>query len=171
MSRLTKTIKGVCVSSALLLLSMSGCSSANPATSAKLNDGAALRGELPANPLQWRVVSMTVDRAEGTTSTLYGNDIAVEYARANPQGDYPVGSQLAVVTWTQLEDPRWFGAKIPASVKSIEFITAEKVVNGHSIFAYKKFGGNPLKEIAQPASADLDGRVSFIASQRAAVLP
>jgi Cytochrome P460 len=171
MRRLIKMIRRASASSALLLLSMYACSSPNPATSPKLNDEATLRGELPTNPLQWKVISMMINRAESTMSTLYGNDVAVEYVRTNPKGDYPAGSQLALVTWTQQEDPRWFGAKIPASVKSVEFVTVEKPVDGHSIFAYKKFEGKPLKEMSQPASKDLDGRISFIASQRAAVLP
>jgi cytochrome P460 len=171
MSPSIKLIKGVCASGALLLMSISGCAGANPETSPKLNDGAALRGDLPTNPLHWKVISLMVDRANSTTSTLYGNDIAVDYARTNFKDYYPAGSELALVTWTQQEDPRWFGAKIPASVKSVEFVAADKVVDGRSVYAYKKFEGEPLREISQPASVELDGRVSFITSQRPAVMP
>jgi hypothetical protein len=75
------------------------------------------------------------------------------------------------VTWTQREDRRWFGAKIPASVKSVEFVPVEKVVDGRSAYACEKFEGEPLKEISHPPSIDQDGRVSYITSQRPTVLP
>ena len=38
--------------------------------------------------------------------TLFGNDLAVQYAHTNPQHDYPAGSVLSLVTWSQQEDPR-----------------------------------------------------------------
>ena len=64
-------------------------------------------------------------------STLYGNDVAVRYARMNPQQDYPAGSVLSLVTWVQREDGHWFGAKIPGPVKSVEFVTVTAGPNNH----------------------------------------
>ena len=72
------------------------------------NQSAGLVGDLPANPLGWRVISV-IDPATGTMSTLYGNDLAVEYARTHSQHDFPAGAVLSLVTWTQAEDSRWFG--------------------------------------------------------------
>jgi hypothetical protein len=86
---MSPSIKTFRASSALLLMSVCGCSGANPGTSPKLNDGAALRGELPTNPLNWRVISLMVDRANSTMPTLYGNDIAADYARTNSKDYYP----------------------------------------------------------------------------------
>lgn len=82
---------------------------------------AALAGDLPFNPLHWNVITTFVNRTDSTMSTLFGNDAAVHYARTHSQHEYPAGSALALVTWAQREDPRWFGGNIPATVKSVEF--------------------------------------------------
>ena len=88
-----------------------------------INKRAPLNVALPADPLQWNVITSFVDRPGSTMSTLYGNDTAVRYARSNSQHDYPAGSMLSLVTWTQEDDPHWFGAKIPGQVKSVEFVS------------------------------------------------
>lgn len=46
---------------------------------------------------------------------VIGNDLAVEYARSHSQQGYPAGSVISLVTWTQREDPRWFGKGQPGS--------------------------------------------------------
>ena len=37
-------------------------------------------------------------------SVLYGNDVMAQYARSNARPDYPPGSVLSLVTWTETED-------------------------------------------------------------------
>ena len=104
----------------LIALSMSGCSGNEPKVSAEINQNASLAGEfvagLPANPLQWKVITSEVSQTDSAMATLYGNDLAVQYARTHAQHNYPAGAVLSLVTWTQQEDPRWFVAKIPATV-------------------------------------------------------
>ncbi len=114
----------------VLSLSLLGCSGDEPKISATLNQSASLVGDLPANPLQWKVISSAVSKEDSTMSTLYGNDLAVHYARTNSQRDYSNGSVLSLVTWTQREDSRWFGAKIPDEVKSVEFVFARVAEGG-----------------------------------------
>src|SRR5208282_139478 len=76
----------------VLSATLLGCSSAEPELSAVLNQSASLVGELPANPLKWRVISSVIDPASSTMSTLYGNDLAVGHARSNAAHDYPAGA-------------------------------------------------------------------------------
>lgn len=114
------------------------------------------------NPLQWRVISSVVNQQDSSMSTLFGNDPAVDYARSHSQHDYPAGSTLALVTWTEREDPRWFGAKIPGAVKSIELVTVSLDAEHRPVFSYQDVGKNvPAQE----------GRASYLLSQRAAVMP
>ena len=127
--------------------------------------------QFPANPLQWRVITSAVNKANSTMSTLYGNDAAVEYARKNPQHDYPVGSVVALVTWTQREDDRWFGARIPDRVKSVEFVAVTAAPDGRPSPSYTAYEGLPLTTASPPAGATPDDRASDLLSQRAAVLP
>lgn len=78
---------------------------------------------LPQNAHEWRVIATGVNTQDATMSMLFGNDLAVMHARTNPNQPYPAGSVLSLVTWTQQEDARWFGAKIPGALKSVESVT------------------------------------------------
>jgi hypothetical protein len=154
----------------------SGCSS--PARVAPIiatvNENASLSAAaanaLPANPLKWRIITASIDPQASTMSTLYGNDTAVRYARSNPKHDYPAGSQIALVTWTRRDDPRYFGAKIPDRLKSIEFVTVTELP-GETNFAYEKYEGTPLAKTASDESAKPSPSAQALLNQRAAVLP
>ena len=103
-------------------------------------------------------------------STLYGNDTAVQYARSNAKHDYPVGSQIALVTWTRRDDPRYFGAKIPDHLKSIEFVSVAELP-GETRFSYEKFEGTPLAQTRSEDSPNPSPAALSLLNQRAAVLP
>jgi hypothetical protein len=149
----------------------SGCAGDASRTAATFNDGGALVGELRANPLTWRVITCTVDPSHGTTSTLYGNEIAVGYARTHSQRDYPAGSVISLVSWAQKEDSRWYGAKIPSQVISVEFVTVSAGEKGDSQYSYEAYVGNPLKKAtAQPYGPPAE-RIAYLFSNRAAVMP
>jgi hypothetical protein len=153
------------------LLILAGCSEPNERVMTKLNEGAALAGDLPANPLQWKVITSGTDGQDQTMWTLFGNDVAVQYARTNPGHQYPAGSVLSRVTWTQQEDGRWFGGKIPAQPKSVEFVTVRTAGNGRLSYLYQDYEGSPLKERSTYDGPTPDGRAADMVSQRAAVMP
>ena len=73
----------------------------------------------------WRQLTTSADKAAKTVSVLYGDDAAIASARAHNDAKYPAGASLALVTWNAEEDPNWFGARIPATVKSIERATVK----------------------------------------------
>ncbi len=155
----------------ILPLSILGCSRDEPRISPTFNHSASLVATLPGNPLQWKVISSMIDPADSTMSTLYGNDIAVGYVRTHSQHDYPAGSQLSLVTWTQQEDPRWFGASIPEAVKSVEFVTVGWAQDGRPSYSYLKYEGSPLQKSGDQESATPNERAAYLLSQRAAVMP
>jgi len=154
-----------------LLLSLIGCSEQNSRVSTKLNQEAALTGDLPTNPLKWKVITSAVNKQNSTMSTLFGNDIAVQYARTKAQHDYPSGSVLSLVTWKQQEDPRWFGGNIPAAPQSVEFVTVGAAADHNPVYSYQDFEGTPLKKVSGQDSSAPDGRTAYLLSQRAAVMP
>src|SRR5882672_29749 len=135
-----------------------------------VGDPRSLPGDLPANPASWKFITSEIDRARGTMSTLYGNDAAVNYARSLSQQDYPVGSVLALVTWTQKPDERWFGANIPSAAKSVEFVFTESA-GGRPWFTYERYEGLPLKKVVSPEPTASSARISYLLSRHAAVLP
>lgn len=154
----------------------SGCSSAGhvaPLT-ATINENASLSAAdsnaLPANPLKWRVITSAIDTQNSTMSTLYGNNTAIQYARSNAKHDYPPGSRIALVTWTRRDDPRYFGAKIPDHIKSIEFVLVTELP-GETSFAYQKFEGAPLAKTASDESSNPSPSARALLALRAAVLP
>ena len=164
-------LKGAHVLGVVLALSVFGCAGEEPKVEATFNQGASLVGGLPANPLQWKVVTSAIDTENSTMSTLYGNDVAVQYARTNQQQEYPNGSVLSLVTWTQREDGRWFGAKIPNEVKSVEFVFVAASADGRRLYSYQEYGGTPLKKVSEQEGPTANEGAARLLSQRAAVMP
>jgi Cytochrome P460 len=157
--------------STTLLLCLMGCAKENPRVLTQLNQAAFLDGALPANPLQWKVITSAIDRKDATMYTLFGNDQAVQYARTNAQHDYPTGSVIALVTWTQQEDPRWFGGSIPAAPRSVEFVTVSVGSDHKPQYSYEDYAGAPLRKVSTQQNSAPDGRTAYLLSQRAAVMP
>jgi len=168
---MSKRRKGIQLLAMFLLVSFFGCSANEPKISAEFNQRASLVGALPEDPLQWKVITSAIDPAWSTMSTLYGNDLAVEYARTNSPHDYPLGSVLALVTWTQTEDRRWFGAKIPEHVKSVEFVIVATASENQRSYSYQEYEGTPLKMMSVEQSVTPNARAAYLLSQRAAVMP
>jgi hypothetical protein len=162
----------------LVVFALLGCAGGEfKAPAATLNQSATLSDGLPVNPMEWKIITSSVDTSATTTSTLYGNEIAVAYARSNTGQTYPNGAEIALVTWTQREDDRWFGAKIPDQVKSVEFAAVEGLDTTKSRGAYErqydyeKYEGTPLRQVIKQRALAPDDRMAALFSQRAAVMP
>ena len=104
-------------------------------------------------------------------STLYGNDLAVQYARTHSQHSYPTGSVLSLVTWRQQEDPRWFGGKIAAQPQLVEVVVLAASPDHGILYKYQRFQGTPLREAGVEESPRPNPRSVYMLSQRAAVMP
>jgi hypothetical protein len=87
---------------------------------------------------------------------------AVEAHRSAPM--YPAGAVLALVTWTQRDDPHWFGARIPDRPLSVEFVEAGGQPH------YRRFSGSALEE-DEGASKNSAERASFLLGLAPAPLP
>jgi hypothetical protein len=168
MSALTKISVALCFTLAAIV---AGCSTDRPKIQATLNERASLTGNLPANPLAWQVVTSTIDKSKSEMSTLYGNDVAVAYARSHADHNYPAGSVLALVCWTQTDDPRYFGARIPGKSKSVEFVTVSADSDGHPTYLDQFYDGTPLQKASEERSSAPTERAARILSLRSAVFP
>ena len=159
-------VTAICLLGAALSTGVVGCSDkTNPRVATRLNDEAALMGELPSNPLRGKVITSWVNKKDATMSTMIGNDVAVQYARTSAEMRYPAGSVLSVVTWSQQEDPRWFGGNIPQKTTAVEFVR----VTGPGAYSYERYEGSPLKKVA--SGEEPKSRAAFLLAQRAAVMP
>jgi hypothetical protein len=158
-----------CAAAVMALLSLS-CGSSGGVTSS-INQRAALTGHLTWNPLQWDVITSTVDRQSSTMSILYGNDVAVRYARSSAEQHYPAGAVLSLVTWKEQEDLHWFGAKVPGQAKSVEFVSVSAGPENQTAYSYEDYEGSPLQKSSSPGGSSSTGRVTYLLSLRASVMP
>lgn len=123
-----------------------------------LNAEALPSDDFPQHPLEWRVITLFVDRRAATLSTVYGNAVAVEHARAGSPGPYPPGAALARVTWSEREDPYWFGARIPGRVLSTRLISVGGTVDGQPTYdCQERRGGAPQHASSAPCAPDPPG--------------
>ena len=104
------------------------------------------------------------------TVALYGNDLAVRFARSGGR-DYPPGSVLSLVTWTKQDDDRWFGARIPGQVKSVEFVSASAGPNSESSYFYERYEGSPLTRTSAVDGRSPTVRAEYLLCLRASVMP
>jgi hypothetical protein len=148
-----------------------GCSGGGARVSATVNSSASPAAGLLANPLQWRVITSAIDKHDSTMWTLYGNDTALDFARTHAHQDYPAGSQLSLVTWTQRDDPRYFGARIPDRVKSVEFVSVSAAPDGHPSYSYAQYEGASQTKSSTQEGLTPNDRTTYLLSQRAAVVP
>jgi hypothetical protein len=137
----------------------------------RFNDDAELTGKLPHNPFSWQLISSTLNRNGHTISAFVGNEQAVKYARTNVAGDYPAGSVICVITWSQQEDPRWFGGNIPRKLQSVEFLEVQSGPDNARNYLYTSYAGSPLVKSAFFAQSSPSGRAAQLLNQRAAVMP
>lgn len=133
-----------------------------------LNEEASIQqsNELRENPLLMNPITSSIQPKEKTMSTLYGNEVAFNYAKTNFNSNYPQNAVLYEVTWKQKSDELWFGANIPKEVVFVEKITFPD--KGVSI--YEMFQGKALKKTKMNDKTD-DQRKNLILSQRMAVSP
>jgi len=112
------------------------------------------------NPLDWTPVTAYSDPQKHTISVLLvdskeiGTVTLVAYASAK-----------ALVTWTERDDPHWFGARIADEVVSVEIVRP----SGSNETEYRMFGGNGVGRI--DANATKTARAAFIASFPPAQIP
>lgn len=136
------------------------------------NGLAALPGDLPVQPMGWRVITMSLDRTQRTMSTLFGNDLAITHTRTDAQSPWPVGAQVALVTWKAQEDKHWFGGRIPGAPETVEVVTvaAPATPDAPVGFVYESYAGTPLVKQTGNAAATAP-RAFSIMGMKAAVLP
>ncbi|MBB1643125.1 hypothetical protein [Sphingobacterium sp. UME9] len=149
---------------ALLLTLLVACAQQNPVTHAALglNESAAIHelADLPENPLLLHGITSRIQPKDGTLSTLYGNTIAYDHAHTKGAGNYPAGAVLYYITWQSEADKQWFGANVPALIKTVEQI---KFTNENKV-QYALYRGNK-RESEDPSS---EMRINLIKNMKIA---
>jgi hypothetical protein len=128
------------------------------------DQAASLPDSVGAYPLKGKVITSIVNMRDGTMSTLYGNDVAVRSARGGRA--YSAGAMVSLVTWSQREDPHWFGGRIPKGLQVVETVRYD----AGGAPAYGRFEGMPLVK-KMPAPDVIAARVQYITAKKASVVP
>jgi Haem-binding domain/Cytochrome P460 len=119
--------------------------------------------------LGWNVITLYVDPKAHTMSVLFGNPQAIGAVHARTASpttpQYPAGAVLALVTWVQREDPHWFGARIPDSPQSVEFV---QIAAPSQPATYRRFSATGLSDDHAASAAQ---RQQLILSLPPAALP
>nr|WP_315028796.1 hypothetical protein [uncultured Chryseobacterium sp.] len=133
-----------------------------------LNKQASIKqsDELKENPLLMNPITSSIQPKMKRMSTLYGNDIAFNYAKANFNSNYPKNAVLYEVTWAQKPDELWFGANIPKDIISVEKIS----FHDKGFIRYEMFQGKTLKRVKTDDKNEVLRR-DAIRSQAIAVSP
>jgi hypothetical protein len=102
-----------------------------------LNTEAAPADDITRHPTAWKVVTVSLDERSATLSTVYGNPAAIDHVRdtgSGPLGPFAPGAMLASVTWSERDDPHWFGARIPGKMVEARVITVGATVDGQPTY-------------------------------------
>jgi hypothetical protein len=91
--------------------------------------------DLSFDPLDWTPVTLYADPRAQTVSVLFSRDARARIAAQT------TGPELALVTWTERDDPHWFGARIADQVASVEIVRISQ-------------GGAEYRNLAGPARND-----------------
>ena len=140
---------------------------ASPPAEELINGKASFPASFQFDKLGLKVIATLIDKNFHTMSTLYGNSLALEAAKT---GEYKIGNGelFALITWNQQADENWYGANIPAELRSVELLHIS-ASNGQGIFKYQSFKGKNL----QPDRDTLhrNERIAYILSQKPTILP
>jgi hypothetical protein len=153
----------------LFITVITGCAGKKTPPADLFNQQASLPAGLSFHPLEWKVISSSFSKSSKTMSTLYGNDLAVTYARSGKGTTYPAGAELALVTWNQQEDQHWFGANIPATVRSVEHVSFP--ATGSAGPLYEMYNGASLEKAGSADTLMAQQRMAYIVAQKASVMP
>lgn len=151
---------------AIMMFMLASCSTRTPVSQLE-NKEAAVPAAFNLSGSGLKVITSFINKKLGTTSTLYGNALALTDATNGQAGTRP-GERFTLVTWQQQEDEHWFGARIPGKLQAVE--TLETALAGHATkVTYHQFKGKAM-QTTQDTLHNAE-RINLILAQKPAVMP
>ncbi|WP_158797535.1 cytochrome P460 family protein [Pedobacter sp. L105] len=150
-----------------LLLFLVSCSEKHPDGASLINKEASLPAAFNFSKMGLKVITSSINKKQGTMSTLYGNDLALNTAKAGRPAQ--PGEVLALITWKQKDDDRWFGAKIPGKLQSMEMINTTAAPGAAATVTYKHYDGDQMA--LNPDTLVNQERIKYIFDQKPSVMP
>jgi len=121
----------------------------------------------PFDPLRWTPITVYTDSRKATISVLFAREAEKVGGGSSSAASANAGDRadLALVTWTERDDPHWFGARMPDKVISVE---AVHVNQGHAEYQSFSAAGSAAGDASAAAAAE---RSRFISRLRAVQVP
>ncbi|WP_300691273.1 hypothetical protein [Chryseobacterium sp.] len=132
-----------------------------------VNQNASLPEHFDFNAMNLHVVTSSINHKKQTMMTLYGNTSAMDDLKGNATKNENKEKILALVTWSQKDDPDWFGAKIPDHLLSVEVIRSTGTFSGNSGIQYQRYEGKELKKVTGESAE----RIKIILQMKPSVMP
>jgi len=130
------------------------------------NDIASLPSALIFSKSGLKVINSSINKAQGTMSTLYGNQLALINFKSDSNKLAP-GEVIELITWKQQADEHWFGANIPGNLQALEVIKTG--LGPLASTTYYRFLGRTLKP--DNDTTKNQSRINYIFEQKASVMP
>ncbi len=156
------------IATAIIILSLTACSAPPLEGAGQLNKAASLPATFDFNKMGLKALTSSVNRRNSTMSTLYGNSTAFDYVTNTPDNNYRAGSVLALITWKQQEDKRWYGANIPGELLTIEMV---KTGADPGNVSYERYEGQALSPAPKTDTLQQNARIRYIMALKPNVLP
>jgi hypothetical protein len=152
--------------SAAFCLLMGACSN-NINLSDNINTNASIPDSFKFSPAGLKVITSSINKKQGTMSTLYGNPLALKKS-IGLNKEVVAGEEFTLVTWQQQPDAHWFGANIPGDLQSIEVLRT--TANGETVaMNYHQYQGKNL--VLNTDTVNQRERIKYIFDQRPSVMP
>lgn len=148
------------------ILLLAACSG-NNTTAQLFNTRASLPASAAYNLDGLKVITSFVNKTKGTTSTLYGNNLALKLA-LDGNKTIAANEEFTLVTWQQQADDHWFGAKIPSAIATVEVIKTVAAGNNVSV-NYQLLEGKSLTPNTD--TLNQSNRIKYILGQKPSVMP
>ncbi|WP_343686244.1 hypothetical protein [Chryseobacterium gleum] len=132
-----------------------------------VNEKASLPEKFDFNAMNLKVVTSSINHKNQTMMTLYGNNQAREELKGKPEKGESKERILALITWSQKEDPYWYGAKIPDRLLSVEVIKSRYPLSDNFDIQYEKYEGPALKKVSASGSE----RIPAILTMKPSIMP
>ncbi|RQO40865.1 hypothetical protein DBR39_07990 [Chryseobacterium sp. KBW03] len=132
-----------------------------------VNENASLPESFDFNAMNLKVVTSSINHKKQAMTTLYGNIPAIDELKGNAGKEEHTERILTLITWSQKEDPYWYGAKIPDHLLSVEVIKSRQPFSDHSEISYQRYEGKDLKKV----DASGTERIHTILSMKPSIMP
>lgn len=129
-----------------------------------INHDASIPEVLGFEEMGLKAISTMVNPSANTTGVLYANNSALQ-SMLKTDTMWRSEKILVFITWNQKNDPRWFGAMVPADFKTMEILRTKSSFDQLQNINYEIISKGINQKVTEKK------RIEFITKIKPAVMP